>query len=257
MSTSIRSSAVAQTYVRRSRFAFHIYEAIALGHHAANIPAADMRSLTLHYRGNLLPGVDSRHEVRLRAHRLREEELGLVASYYQTGGVVRHVRDVLLVLREGLLVRRVGKRFQDELGRATVAIGVAGVAREVRLVVAEGTDGLLLLVDMIELATVDLAVLVGGAWHGRGGSCGHGRRADKLLRKDERVRAAGTKRLEVLATVGQDVRSVTTWVGGLPSAYAVLLVLHAFLDCSRLSLSVFDDSLVDGRHLLLRWKTSS
>ena len=138
-----------------------------------------------------------------------------------------------------------------------MAIGVARVAGEVLLVVTEGTDRLLLLVGMIELTTVDLAVLAGGAWHGLGGSCGHGRRGDEMLRKDERVRTADTKRLEVLATVGQNMRSVTTWVGRLPRAYALLLVLHAFLNCSRLSLPVFDDGLVDGCHLLLWGKTPS
>ena len=161
-----------------------------------------------------------------------------------------------LILGESPLVRLVAERLQDEFGRAAVAIGVARVAREVLLVVTEGTDRLLLLADMIELAAVDLAVLDGGAWHGRGGSCGHGRRADEMLRKNEGVRT-GTKRLDVLAAISQHGRSVTGWVGRLSRAYALLLVLHAFLDCSSLSLPVFDDGLVDGCHLLLWRKTPS
>ena len=147
-------------------------------------------------------------------------------------------------------------RLQDQFGRGAVAIGIARIAREVLLIVAKGTHGLLLLVDVIVLAAVDLAVLVGGAWHRRGSSRRHSRRGNELLGEDERVRA-DAKRLKVLATISQDMRSVTVLIGSLPRADAWLLVLHAFLNCSCFPLLVLDDGLVDRYHLLLRWKTSA
>lgn len=137
-----------------------------------------------------------------------------------------------------------------------MAIGVARIAREVLLVVAKSTDRLLFLVDVVVLAA-DLAVLVGGAWHGRGSSCRHSRSRDELLRKDEGVRTAGAKRLNMLATLSEDLCSVTVLIGRLPRANALLLVLHAFLNCSRFPLGIFDDGLVDRCHLLLRRKTSA
>ena len=44
-----------------------------------------------------------------------------------------------------------------------MAVGVGRIAREVLLVVAKSAHGLLFLVDVIVLTTVDLAVLVCGA----------------------------------------------------------------------------------------------
>ena len=137
-----------------------------------------------------------------------------------------------------------------------MAVGVGRIAREVLLVVAKCAHGLLFLVDVIVLTTVDLAVLVCGAWHGRSSSCRHSRRGDEMLGKHEGVRT-NAKGLEVLATISQDMRSVTVLVGILTGADALLLVLHAFLDCSRFPLSVFDNGLVDWSHLLLRRETSA
>ena len=136
-----------------------------------------------------------------------------------------------------------------------MAVGVARVAGEVLLVVAKRADGLLLLGCMTVLAAADLTVLVCCAWQGRDSSRGHVRSGDKVLRKDEGVRT-DTQWLEVLAAVGHDIHSVPILGVGLPRNHALLLVLHAFLDCSRLAAWVLDDGLVDGCHLLLRRETS-
>ena len=126
----------------------------------------------------------------------------------------------------------------------------------VLLVVPKCAHRRLLLADRIVLTAVDLAVLVGGAWHGGSRARCHVWSGDELLGKNEGVRA-DTKRLEVLAGISHYMSSMARLMAGLPRNNALLLVLHAFLDCSRLSLPIFDDCLVDGCHFWLRRQTSS
>ena len=76
-----------------------------------------------------------------------------------------------------------------------------------------------------------------------------------MLREDERVRT-DTERLEMLATIRHYIHPVSIMDVSLPRNHALLLVLHAFLDCPCLASRVFDNCLVYRCHfLLLGWQT--